>query len=238
VSIDPRFIPLLWAFGLFSPVLASIAAVFFYGRHRRTQPDQQGRISVTAYVSMLLICAVIAFAVGLQFGVTWACSSGIGGNLCGLVGFFIIAPLSAALAIFVVGASILLLRGRSMHPVTTWKISSAYLKLWRGQYSLGQSFWGFFILGTCIAWIAGIFGGLLFVLYPPTLPVFRLLFLGYLITAAVGVWRSSGGAGHDGAQSRTFIESAKSIGARTTVVAVVLALTFGGKIALWLHALR
>jgi len=226
----------LWAFGFFSPVVASICAALFYGRYRRTHPNPQDRISVTAYILALLVCAIIAFAIGLQYGVAWACASPWGGNLCGLVGFFITAPFSAALAIFSVGASILLLRGEPTHVGTTWKISSIYLKLWRGQYSLGRSFWGFFILGTCIAWIVGILSGFLFIFYPPTLLIFRLLFLGYLITAAVGVWRSSNATAHHG-RRYGFVESAKSLGAKTMVVVIVLVLALGAKIELLLRSL-
>ena len=146
-------------------------------------------------------------------------------------------PFSAALAVFFVGASILLLRGEPTHAGTTWKISSIYLKLWRGQYSLGRSFWGFFILGTCIAWIVGILSGFLLILYPPTLLIFRLLFLGYLITAAVGVWRSSNATAHHGRRHGTFVESAKSLGAKTMVIVIVLVLALGAKIELLLRSL-
>jgi hypothetical protein len=32
----------------------------------------------------------------------------------------------------------------------TWTISSVYLKLWNGHYSLGTAFWGFFVVGYAL----------------------------------------------------------------------------------------
>jgi hypothetical protein len=236
-NFDPRFLPLLWGLGFFSPVVASACAVLFYVRHSRAYPNPEGRISLTTYVLALLVCAIIAFFIGLQYGITWACSSRWDGNLCGLVGFFVVGPIAAALAIFFVGASIMFLRGdESSIPLgTTWELSSVCLKLWRGQYSLSRSFWGFFVFGTCIAWIVGIFGGFLFVLYPSTLLIYRLAFLGYLITAAVGVWRSANAIANNEQRSMTFADSVKIIAAKALVVLISLLLAIGGHIELALR---
>src|SRR5512135_2236846 len=91
---------------LFSPVIASILAVLFYVRHYRANPNPEKRISIIVYVLALLVCAAIAYLIGLTYGIAWACSPPIwGGNLCGLAGFFFFGPVAAALAIFVVSGS-------------------------------------------------------------------------------------------------------------------------------------
>ena len=232
-----QFLPLLWGLGFFSPVVASICAVVFYARHCRAVPSPENRILIIAYVLVLLTCAVIAFFIGLQYGTAWACSSRWGGNLCGLVGFFIVGPIAAALAIVFASALITFSRAdeSSVAADTNREFSSVCLRLWRGQYTLGRSFWGFFVLGTCIAWIVGIFGGFLFVLYPHTVLIYRFMFLGFLIIAAVGVWRSANAVAHSEQRSRTFSDSAKRIAAKATVVVVSVVLAIGGPIELALR---
>ena len=232
--LDPRFLPLFLGLGFLSPIVASVCAVLFYVRHCRAYPNPEARISLVVYVLALLVCATIAFFIGMQWGITWACSSRWGGNLCGLVGIFAVGPIAAAVAIFSVGASIMLLPGKQKPPRvgTSQEASSVCSTLWRGQYSLGRSFWGFFVLGTFIVWVAGIFGGFLFTLYPPTLLVFRLVFFGYLITAAIGVWRSADAvASAKGEQhSKTFADSLKIVAAKAFVVLVGLVFAAGGYI--------
>jgi len=102
---------LLFAVGSFSPVVAIVFAVFFYARHCAACPNPETRISAITYILALIICATIAFFFGLHYGIAWACSSRWGGNLCGLVGFFFTGPAAAALAIFLVGVSVLFVRG-------------------------------------------------------------------------------------------------------------------------------
>lgn len=225
---------LLLALGFFSPVVAIICAVIFYARHCRAYPNKEGRIPVIAYILALLVCAGIAFFIGLQFGISWACSSPWGGNLCGLFGVFVSGPVAAALAIFVVGASTMLLPGdeSTVQANRRRTISSIFLKLWHGQYSLGRSFWGFFILGACIFWLVGILAGFLFLFYPPTLWIFRLVFLGYLVTAAVGVWRSANVVANDERHPKTYADSVKVIAAKIAVVLIGLLMAVGGKIEL------
>lgn len=236
-NLNSQFLPLLLGLGFFSPVMASVCATVFYVRHCRAFPSPEGRISLIAYVLVLLVCAVIAFFIGLQYGITWACSSRWGGNLCGLVGFFVVGPVAAAFAIFFVGALMTFSWNdkTAEHAGTNWQFSSVYLKLWRGQYSLSRSFWGFFVLGTCIGWVVGIFGGFLFVLYPSALLIYRLVFLGYLVTAAVGVWRSANAIAHNEQQSKTFADSAKIVAAKALVVFVILLLAIGGPVELALR---
>ena len=236
-NFNLQFLPLLWGLGFFSPVVASVFAIVFYAHHCRAVPSPENRISISAYVLVLLACAVIAFFIGLQYGTAWACSSRWGGNLCGLVGFFIVGPVAAAVAIFFASALITCSRTdeSSVAAGPKRKFSSVCLRLWRGQYTLGRSFWGFFVLGTCTAWIVGIFGGFLFVLYPHSVLIYRFLFLGFLIIAAVGVWRSADAVTHSEQQSMTFSDSAKRIAAKATVVVVSVVLAIGGPIEIALR---
>jgi len=106
---------LLFALGFASPVVAIAFAAYFYARHCDACPNPETRISVITYIFALIICALIAFFLGLQYGIAWACSSQWGGNLCGLVGFFFTGPAAAALAIFFLGVSVLLVRA-DKHP--------------------------------------------------------------------------------------------------------------------------
>ena len=99
-----QYILLVGVIALVSPVVASACAVVFYARHCNAFPNAEDRISLLAYVLVLLVCAVIAFFFGLEYGIRWACSSRSGGNLCGLAGFFISGPIAAALAIFFAAA--------------------------------------------------------------------------------------------------------------------------------------
>jgi len=105
-----HLILLLFVLCFLSPVIAGVCAAFFYARHCRVCPNREKRISLIGYVLALLVCAVVAYLIGLQYGIEWACSSPWGGNLCGLAGFFVIGPMAAALAIFFVGGSIILVR--------------------------------------------------------------------------------------------------------------------------------
>jgi hypothetical protein len=49
----------------------------------------------------LLICAFVAFWAGTEFGVRLACRGPSSGNLCGLLGFIVIGPLSSIAAVTV-----------------------------------------------------------------------------------------------------------------------------------------
>jgi hypothetical protein len=100
-----HLMPLLWALGCFSPVVASVCAAAFYGRHRRARPDAERHLSVIVYVVLLLVSAVVAYPVGAVLGIPWACTVDTG-NLCGLHAFFVVGPFASALAIFAVGGLI------------------------------------------------------------------------------------------------------------------------------------
>jgi hypothetical protein len=104
-----------------------------------------------------------------------------------------------------------------------WRLWGIYLNLWYGKYSLAKSFWLFFILGYFVALLLGMVASLLFILLgtrPVAASVFQVIFLGYLITAAVGVWRSANAliGMKGGRPSITYADSAKILGAKTFVV--------------------
>jgi len=91
----------VWLFAILSPLLAMVCATVFYARYRRNGPDADRRFSGLAYTLILLVCAVVAYLVGVQVGILVACPRW--GNLCGLAGFFLVGPVASALAILLVG---------------------------------------------------------------------------------------------------------------------------------------
>lgn len=97
-----KLFPELMIFGLISPIVAIVAAVLLYVRHRnRVEPER--RVPVIGYVLAILICAAVAGYAGLVFGIQQACDAPKAGNLCGLWGFFVTGPLASALAMLLVG---------------------------------------------------------------------------------------------------------------------------------------
>jgi hypothetical protein len=99
--------------------------------------------------------------------------------------------------------------------------------LWEGKYSLARSFWGFFLCGTFVAIIAGMLAGIPFILIDAQQAagrVFQIVFWGYEIIAAVGVWRSANALIkiRAGRASLTYADSAKVFAAKLGVVVVML----------------
>jgi peptidoglycan biosynthesis protein MviN/MurJ (putative lipid II flippase) len=102
----------LLSLGAFSsPVVAILCALLFYGLHWRAYPNPERRVSFITYVLALLVCAIIAYLIGMEYGLRWACFPPSAGNLCFLTALFVVGPFAAALAIFFVSASIMLLPG-------------------------------------------------------------------------------------------------------------------------------
>ncbi|MEJ2534223.1 MAG: hypothetical protein P8008_01790 [Gammaproteobacteria bacterium] len=92
-----RFIALL-------PLLAFIAAGLLYLRHRRRAAPGQA-IGAPAYFATIVAAGILAFEVGKYLGIIAACTLPEDpGNLCGLTGWFLTGPLSAALVILAVAA--------------------------------------------------------------------------------------------------------------------------------------
>jgi len=100
---------LIWMLALFSPLVAILCAVSFYARHCRERPDPERRVPALAYAFGLLICAIVAYFIGMILGAEWACSDPSTGNLCGLEGVFVIGPLASTLTAILVGSLITLL---------------------------------------------------------------------------------------------------------------------------------
>jgi hypothetical protein len=94
-------LPFVWLLALLSPLLAMVCAALFYGRYCRKRPDANRRLTGVAYTAILLVCAVVAYPLGVQLGINWACPSA--GNLCGLAGILVVGPVGSALAILLVG---------------------------------------------------------------------------------------------------------------------------------------
>jgi hypothetical protein len=97
--------------GFISPFVSIILAFVFFIIHcNRIEPER--RISAVAYALSVIICGGIGGCAGLIFGIQQACSTPTSSNLCGLWGFFVTGPISFALAIFIVGLALFLVRPR------------------------------------------------------------------------------------------------------------------------------
>jgi purine-cytosine permease-like protein len=101
--------PVVWILAVLSPLIAIFLAVFFYARHCRERPERDRRIPIALYVVVLLICTCIAYWLGVGLGAAWACSIPKSGNLCGLIGVFVVGPLVASLAVISVASLTMLL---------------------------------------------------------------------------------------------------------------------------------
>jgi hypothetical protein len=104
-----KLFPLLMILGLISPLVALVFAFVFYSRHR-DRVEAERCVPGIAYILAVIVCGIIAGYLGLISGINLACSSPTSGNLCGLWGFFVTGPLTMALAIFLVGCSLSLVR--------------------------------------------------------------------------------------------------------------------------------
>ena len=102
-----KLLPVVGILAFLSPLFAIVPAIYLYGQHCAARPKH--RIPALVYAVILLVCAIVAFPFGLFIGIDLACSSASASNLCGLAGFFVVGPLTSALAIILVGWLILLL---------------------------------------------------------------------------------------------------------------------------------
>ena len=78
-------------------VLPLVGLPIYIYINRGKAPDQAKRPSLVVYASSIGIAAVVGYGVGVSIGIGVGCSQG-GGNLCGLVGFFLFGPLFALTA--------------------------------------------------------------------------------------------------------------------------------------------
>src|SRR5437762_13925711 len=96
----------LW---LLLPCAAIVSAFVFYARHRnRIEPHR--RVPVLAFALAVIVCGAVAGYFGMVFGIAQACYGPTAPNLCGLWGIFVTGPMSFALAIFLVGLALSLVR--------------------------------------------------------------------------------------------------------------------------------
>jgi hypothetical protein len=79
-----------------------VPAVIFYSRHCKDTPRGENRFPLGLYVIALLICAFVAFWAGTAWGARFACSVPSSGNLCGLLGFIVVGPLSSIITVSVI----------------------------------------------------------------------------------------------------------------------------------------
>ena len=91
----------LWAVILCAPGI--VPAVILYSRHSKDTPRGENRFPFGLYIIALLICAFVAFWAGaLAWGMRFACSGPSPGNLCSLLGFVVVGPLSSIITVSVV----------------------------------------------------------------------------------------------------------------------------------------
>lgn len=91
---------IIWFVILCAPGM--LPAAFLYARHCNQAPRGENRFPLVLYIIVLLICAFAAFGAGVAWGVGYACSGPSPGNLCGLLGVFVIGPLSSIVTVTVV----------------------------------------------------------------------------------------------------------------------------------------
>jgi hypothetical protein len=99
--MSAELIGVFWLVMLCAPGV--VPAVIFYRRHCKERPRGENRFPLGLYVVALLICAFVAFWAGTGWGVRFACSGPSPGNLCGLLGFIVVGPLSSIIAVSVLG---------------------------------------------------------------------------------------------------------------------------------------
>ena len=104
---EPCMILIFWYLAYWSPVLALVGVFFLYRLHCKARPRH--KIPAFVYAAIILVGAVVAYLAGMILGNLFLCSSASSGNLCALIGIFIIGPLASAFAILSIGSMILLL---------------------------------------------------------------------------------------------------------------------------------
>lgn len=118
----------LWAALLCVPGI--VPALVFYSRHCKDTPRGENRFPLGLYVIALSICAFVAFWAGTVWGARLACSRPSSGNLCGLLGFMAVGPLSSILTVSVVSWLITYFPLQTKRPVLT----GVFLFLLAGGY--------------------------------------------------------------------------------------------------------
>jgi hypothetical protein len=95
---------------MISPIAAIVAACVLFVRHRkRVEPARQ--VSVIGFILAMVVCGAVGGTFGLLLGIGLACPGM--GNLCGLWGFLVTAPIFFALGILLVGIVISMIPARA-----------------------------------------------------------------------------------------------------------------------------
>jgi hypothetical protein len=95
---------------MISPIAAIVAACVLFARYRkRVEPARQ--VPVIGFILAMVVCGAIGGTFGLFLGIGLACPGM--GNLCGLWGFLVTAPISLALGILLVGIAISMIPPRT-----------------------------------------------------------------------------------------------------------------------------
>ena len=95
---------------MISPIAAIVAACVLFARHRK-RVESARQVSVIGFILSMVVCGAIAGTFGLLFGIGLACPGM--GNLCGLWGFLVTAPVFCALGILLVGIAISMIPPRT-----------------------------------------------------------------------------------------------------------------------------
>jgi len=110
VAMLAKLVVPLSGFATISPIAAIVAACVLFARHRkRVEPARQ--VSVVGFILAMIVCGAIGGTFGLLFGIGLACPEM--GNLCGLWGFLVTAPVFFALGILLAGIAISLIPPRT-----------------------------------------------------------------------------------------------------------------------------
>jgi hypothetical protein len=103
------FLPLS-SLGIITPFVAIVVACVLFARHR-SRVETARQLSVFGFILAVVVCGAIGGLVGLLVGIGAACPDK--GNLCGLWGFLVTAPLFAAVGIVLAGVGISLIPART-----------------------------------------------------------------------------------------------------------------------------
>lgn len=135
--MSDELIAKIWLVLLCAPGV--VPAVIFYWRHCKETPRGENRFPLGLYVVALLICAFVAFWGGTEWGLHFACSGPSSGNLCGLLGFIVVGPLSSIIAVTVFSWLIIYFPLQMKRLV----LAGVLLSLLAGGYYFRSFFFGF-----------------------------------------------------------------------------------------------
>jgi len=80
--------------------VSAMFAVYYYVRHRRAAAPEH-HLPLLVFFGKVLLVGFAAYVVGGAVGIGSLCASSSAGNLCGLPGAVIVAPLCASLGVVI-----------------------------------------------------------------------------------------------------------------------------------------